>query len=67
MQDHPKPTDAHFITLAKLYKQKSNGTTIFPKLPSMRHCNYESSYLREVRAQKKFTLPKLSRQSKMPC
>ena len=35
MQDHPKPTDAHFIMLAKLYKQKSNGTTIFPKLPSM--------------------------------
>jgi hypothetical protein len=35
MQDHPKPTDAHFITLAKLYKQKADGKTIFPKLPSM--------------------------------
>lgn len=35
MMKHPKPTDSHFSELAKQYKQASNGTTIFPKLPSM--------------------------------
>ena len=35
MLTHPKPTDSNFRDLAKLYKEKADGITIFPKLPSM--------------------------------
>ena len=34
MKDHA-PAAANFKKLAKVYRQQSNGTTIFPKLPSM--------------------------------
>ena len=35
MLTHPKLTDSNFRDLAKLYKEKADGITIFPKLPSM--------------------------------
>lgn len=35
MLDHPQATKSNFIKLAKLYKEKSDGKTVFPKLPSM--------------------------------
>jgi hypothetical protein len=32
---HPKPTDANIRQCAKIYKEKSNGVDVFPKLPAM--------------------------------
>ena len=41
--NHPRPTDATRRELAKLFLQKANHTTIFPKLPSMIK-SYESKW-----------------------
>lgn len=35
MGQYPQPTDANFKILAKRYKAKANGDSVFPKLPSM--------------------------------
>ena len=35
MLSHPNSTDSNFKALAKLFKEKADGKTIFPKLPSM--------------------------------
>jgi len=40
MMSHPNPTDSNFKALAKLFKEKADGKTIFPKLPSMIKSHY---------------------------
>lgn len=40
MTDHA-PTEANFRRLAKIYRQRANGITIFPKLPSVLKSHYK--------------------------
>jgi hypothetical protein len=41
MQSYPKPTDKDWGELAKLFKQKTDYKTIFPKLPTMLKSYYK--------------------------
>ena len=51
MLSHPNPTDSNFKALAKLFKEKADGKTIFPKLPSMvKHYYNRWEKINEIKA-----------------